>query len=334
MLSFYIYYIFRITQNRHLFELLECEYRHNDEQYYYAKNLQKDIIGILDSDGNCVVEYVYNPWGDITSITGSMKDTLGNLNPFRYRSYYYDNETGFYYLQSRYYDPTVCRFINADDLSYLGEDGNSLSYNLFAYCGNNPVKNYDPSGHSIVTKLVNFALSSLVFFIITESKMVNIGWKQSTMKFADLIKALLKYRITNKQSIRHFIAQTSHESACGQYTKELASGEDYENRKDRGNTKKGDGKKYKGAGFIQLTGRANYQNFANSINDKKVMDGVDYVAKNYPWSSAAYWWKSNGMNELCAKGVSVKTVTKKVNGGTNGLAEREKYYEKCKKYIK
>ena len=55
-----------------MFELLECEYRHNDEQYYYAKNLQKDIIGILDSDGNCVVEYAYNPWGDITSITGSM----------------------------------------------------------------------------------------------------------------------------------------------------------------------------------------------------------------------------------------------------------------------
>ena len=123
-----------------------------DEQYYYVKNLQKDIIGILDKDGNCVVEYGYNPWGDITSITGSMKDTLGKLNPFRYRSYYYDNETGFYYLQSRYYDPTICRFINADAAEMLLLD----EVNLFAYCSNNPVDDTDESGFLSVSSIIKW----------------------------------------------------------------------------------------------------------------------------------------------------------------------------------
>ena len=130
-------------------DLVAFEY--NDEQYYYVKNLQKDIIGILDSDGNCVVEYAYNPWGDITTITGSMKDTLGKLNPFRYRSYYYDNETGFYYLQSRYYDPTTCRFINADSADYLWESGSALVYNFFEYGENSPICNYDPEGKMAVS---------------------------------------------------------------------------------------------------------------------------------------------------------------------------------------
>ena len=139
-------------------DLVALEY--NDGQYYYVKNLQNDIIGILDSDGNCVVEYGYNPWGDITSITGSMKDTLGNLNPFRYRSYYYDNETGFYYLQSRYYDPTICRFINADsaEMLLLGE------INLFAYCSNNPIMHIDPTGH-IVASVVGAVIGGVVGLI-------------------------------------------------------------------------------------------------------------------------------------------------------------------------
>ena len=69
------------------------------------------------------------------------------MNPFRYRGYYWDSETGFYYLQSRYYDPAIGRFINADDVDYLGAGSNLTSYNLFAYCGNNPVMGYDPTGH-------------------------------------------------------------------------------------------------------------------------------------------------------------------------------------------
>lgn len=125
-------------------ELIGFEF--NNAQYYYVKNIQKDIIGILDSNGNCVVQYEYNPWGSISSITGSMASTLGKINPFRYRSYYYDNETGLYYVSSRYYDPETCRFINADGV--MGVNGDMASYNLYAYCGNDPVNRYDDDGMS------------------------------------------------------------------------------------------------------------------------------------------------------------------------------------------
>lgn len=87
-------------------------------------------------------------WGKLVSITGIMKDTIGVDNPFRYRSYYYDTETGLYYLNSRYYDPETCRFLNADTPEILFLTGGELlGTNIFAYCNNNPVINSDPTGH-------------------------------------------------------------------------------------------------------------------------------------------------------------------------------------------
>ncbi len=119
---------------------------YNGTEYYYVTNLQGDVLAILDKNGNCVVEYTYDAWGKVLSVTGSMASTLGSHNPLRYRGYYYDTETGFYYLQSRYYNPTVGRFINADEIGYLGANGTIPSYNLFAYCENNPVNYSDPTG--------------------------------------------------------------------------------------------------------------------------------------------------------------------------------------------
>lgn len=125
---------------------------HNGTEYYYVTNLQGDIIALLDGQGNCVVEYTYDAWGKVLSKTGSMATSLGADNPLRYRGYYYDQETGFYYLQSRYYDPATGRFINADDVSYLGASGTALSYNLFAYCENNPVIYCDHRGTILFAK--------------------------------------------------------------------------------------------------------------------------------------------------------------------------------------
>ena len=118
---------------------------YNGTYYYYVRNGQNDIIRLIDGESNTVVEYAYDSWGRQISCTGSLASTLGNLNPFRYRGYVYDAETGFYYVSSRYYDPEIGRFINADDIAYLGMGG-LTSYNLFAYCGNNPVMGYDPYG--------------------------------------------------------------------------------------------------------------------------------------------------------------------------------------------
>ena len=98
---------------------------------------------------------MYDAWGNVLSITGLYADTLGQNNPIRYRGYYQDFETGFYYLQSRYYDPAIRRFINADNaISGIGE--NALGYNMFVYCMNNPVNLSDSTGNwpSWATKLV------------------------------------------------------------------------------------------------------------------------------------------------------------------------------------
>ena len=122
--------------------------KHNDKEYIYSKDIQGNIIGILDKSGREVVQYRYDAWGNCkTIVLDEAHATIAELNPFRYRSYYYDTETNLYYLNTRYYDPEVGRFISQDDVSYLDpEHINGL--NLFAYCGNNPVSYIDSDGQS------------------------------------------------------------------------------------------------------------------------------------------------------------------------------------------
>ena len=124
---------------------------YNDTTYYYATNLQGDVVAIINTSGKQMVGYTYDAWGRVLSTTGSLASTLGTYNPLRYRGYVYDQETQLYYLQSRYYNPAMGRFINADDTAYLGADGSPQSYNLFVYCGNNPVMHSDPTGRFVIT---------------------------------------------------------------------------------------------------------------------------------------------------------------------------------------
>ena len=131
--------------------------RYGGSKYAYVYNLQGDVVALLASTGETVVQYEYDAWGKPVTMTGELADTLGRLNPFRYRGYVFDEETGLYYVSSRYYDPEIGRWINADDTAYLGADGTILSYNLFAYCKNNPVMGYDPTGHFSWTDVFNIA---------------------------------------------------------------------------------------------------------------------------------------------------------------------------------
>ena len=134
--------------------------------YLFAKNLQGDVAAIYRSDyteakgyyPTLVASYEYDPWGKVTSVKGSSgailsleayPNHIAHVNPIRYRGYYYDTETGFYYLQSRYYDPVISRFINADSYGSTGQG--FLGTNMFAYCGNNPVNHIDPSGCISIT---------------------------------------------------------------------------------------------------------------------------------------------------------------------------------------
>ena len=115
--------------------------------YLYEKNLQGDIVAMWTTSGVKVASYVYDAWGNIVSESVmSSHQTASDLNPFRYRGYYYDRETGFYYLQSRYYDPTTGRFLNAD--GYVSTGQGLTGFNMYAYCGNNPVMNVDYMGEA------------------------------------------------------------------------------------------------------------------------------------------------------------------------------------------
>ena len=115
-------------------------FTYEGDTYYYVLNQQGDVIRIVNENGVTKAEYQYNAWGKILGTTGE----LAEVNPLRYRGYYYDTETGFYYLQSRYYDPAIGRFINADSKAATGQS--FIGYNMFAYCRNNPTSRVDSKG--------------------------------------------------------------------------------------------------------------------------------------------------------------------------------------------
>ena len=149
----------------------------NGNRYYYVRNAQNDIIGITDKTGAFVARYTYDEWGVITSITdGNGNDVSGNpthianLNPLRYRSYFYDAETGWYWLNTRYYNPEVGRFINADGYVSTGQD--ITGFNMFAYCGNNPVNRSDENGE-FWNILVGGAVGAIVVATIITTTIVN-----------------------------------------------------------------------------------------------------------------------------------------------------------------
>ena len=117
---------------------------YNGTAYAYVKSLQGDVIAILDAAGNVVVSYVYDAWGAPIGKSGSMAETLGSVQPFRYRGYVFDEKTGLYYLRSRYYNPQWGRFVNADKL--VSTFQKSSKHNLFSYCGNSVISYMDPDG--------------------------------------------------------------------------------------------------------------------------------------------------------------------------------------------
>ena len=115
--------------------------------YYYITNLQGDVIRLVNHRGETAAYYRYDPYGKVIEASGSH----ANINPLRYRGYYYDVETGLYYLQSRYYDPQVGRFINADKYPATGQG--LIGNNMFAYCGNSPIARADTEGTFFFTVL-------------------------------------------------------------------------------------------------------------------------------------------------------------------------------------
>ena len=160
-----------------------CGITYNGTPYYFQKNLQGDIIAITNANGEVVARYRYDAWGVPTITMDVTPINIATVNPFRYRGYYYDQDTGLYYLQSRYYDPQVGRFVNADEAEYVSYNKTVLLTNLFAYCLNNPINNIDSNGE-FVARLISAIIGAL------------IG------AFTDVIAQALCYWITHKFSFK------------------------------------------------------------------------------------------------------------------------------------
>ena len=144
-----------------------CGILYNNVPYYFIKNLQGDVIAIVDKNAQTVARYSYDAWGAITNAityTELTEDVdIAAINPFRYRGYYYDEEIGLYYLQSRYYDAYINSFINSDEINYISFSDTSLRCNLFSYCENKPLNNIDDFGNisfSVVTSFINSFLKA------------------------------------------------------------------------------------------------------------------------------------------------------------------------------
>ena len=168
-------------------------FTYDGADYYYQRNLQDDIIGIYDASGKKVVSYTYDAWGKLTNLTDDSGKNLGEINPFRYRGYYYDEDTSWYYLQSRYYDVEVGRFLNADDVHYLGEAG--ISCNLFTYCENSPVNRIDSDGYRHRFTIKRSTMATILNGVISLLPYLNLASAFSPISNAVKISPALRRAI-------------------------------------------------------------------------------------------------------------------------------------------
>ena len=186
-------------------------------EYFYLKNVQGDIVGITDVRGNIKARYTYDPWGGVIAVEknlDSYERDIVEMNPLLYRGYVYDSETGLYYLQSRYYDPEVARFINADDVNYLGATGTQLSYNAFAYCENDVVNKVDPSGWDSYRiskqdfKFDRYGIKILTHYLIGKGKTLiikdNKKWTEY-LKSAKMCGCAGHKKYNSKLTLRQYI---------------------------------------------------------------------------------------------------------------------------------
>ena len=167
---------------------------------------------------------------------------------------------------------------------------------------------------------------------ITESQI--IGFAPASIKMASTVAKYFNefnehYQVNTPLRIAAFLSQTAHESASFRYTREIASGDAYEGRKSLGNIFPGDGKKFKGRGYIQITGRNNYTALSKSLfGDERLAKDPEIIATpQYAMISAFWFWNGNNLNKY-ADEQYIETITKRINGGLNGFQERVNFYNK------
>jgi len=160
-----------------------CGIKYNGESYFFVKNLQGDVISIIDIYGDTKVEYTYDAWGKCSIPFDSSNILIGDINPFRYRGYYYDDETNLYYLQSRYYNPEVGRFVNRDEICLTLLNNTSVASNLFCYCTNTPITMIDYNGYYSSTLVISASITTLLSGKLS-SLMTGISASMASLKIA------------------------------------------------------------------------------------------------------------------------------------------------------
>jgi predicted chitinase len=171
---------------------------------------------------------------------------------------------------------------------------------------------------------------------VTEEQLTQIMPNCNAVRRAEFLpfiqQAMVEFEVNTPLRQAAFLAQLAHESGELRYMEEIASGAAYEGRKDLGNTQPGDGKRFKGRGPIQLTGRANYAKYGLLLGVDLVGQPTLAATKEVGFRIAGQFWKLNGLNEL-ADTQQFKHITRRINGGLNGLADRVKYYERAKRVL-
>lgn len=195
---------------------------------------------------------------------------------------------------------------------------------MFAYCGNNPVLYADPSGTSFISSLVSEIkeiIRNVIHVAVTGIELAQMGFVDLSFEsIRSCAETLNKYGIDTVEEKAHFFAQCAYETNRGMWLTELGDSNYFADKPY--------GMKYRGAGYIQLTWDYNYKAFAEAMGDPEIYNqGAEYVAENYAWEAAGwFWWRVN-MNERIANGWTVADVTRKVKGSYQGWWYRQQYYD-------
>ena len=237
------------------------------DTYFYEKNLQGDIVAVYTSTGVKKISYAYDAWGKTTT-TYYNGATASNLkNPFTYRGYYYDNDLGFYYLNSRYYDSNTGRFINADKFVSTGQG--LLGYNMYSYCNNNPIMYVDYNGEFLIGLLVTVAVAFACYVFVVDSVISdapsNIDISDELWESEDENKRFVYYDISSKGK---FDNTTKIESEVGLYTEEIEINDYNLINYYIGKAEASVG--YNGASLEMHLGEISFKNNAVQIFNKKV----------------------------------------------------------------
>ena len=217
------------------------------EEYLFVKNIQGNILYVYSSTGNKLVSYVYDAWGNIISTTYSNggATTAARFNPFTYRGYYCDSETGMYYLNSRYYNPKMGRFISAD--AYVSTGQGLLGYNMYAYCGNNPVNRIDSEGE--------FWWAVILATVVLTAILTSCGNQNESLEGTPADPKARRSFDTYDEALNTMIKETSDKAYSVGHSREY------------------------GAAIFQYPGDDRY--YTNGAESGEYADGVDYLNR-YP----------------------------------------------------